>query len=108
MEKLFLNNLVIQFIELFREGMKNLLKEVIDEVLDEKLSILAERDICEKPINTQQAMEHLGMKKGKFYRNLNKGLLPQRGVGDSVYYFRTELNKILILTNNFKNLKLVS
>lgn len=104
----FINFSIGQFIELLKEGLKTLLREIFEEVLDERLSTIAERNISEKPINTKEAMEHLGMKKGRFYRHLNQGLLPQRGVGDSVYYFRTELNKVLELTNNFKNQKLVS
>lgn len=91
----------------------NDLTTLVGDILEEKLIVLKQwfeslNHQTERPLNKKQAMEHLGMPLSTFNRYVKKGIIPKRSLGGRVYFKLNELNEAMVLTNNFKNLKLVS
>jgi len=89
------------------------LREIMAQVVEEKLIVLKQwfESLSlqnERPLNRQEAKDYLGVSPSTLNRYVNKGLIPRYGLDGKVYYRRNELDEAMVLTNNFKNLKLVS
>lgn len=92
---------------------KNDLTTLVGEILEEKLIVFKQWFEAlnfqnEKPLTKKEAMEYLSLTRSTFYRYEENGVIPKRSLGDRDYYRRNELDEAMLLTNNFKNLKLVS
>ena len=92
---------------------KNDLRTLLEEVVEEKLIVLKQwfeslNLQSERPLNSQEAMDYLGVSLSTLNRYVNKGLVPKYGLDGKVYYKRNELDEAMVLTNNFKNQKLAS
>ncbi len=91
----------------------NDLSTLVGEILEEKLIVLTQwfeslKIQNERPLNRQEALDYLGVSRGTIRRYEKHGLIPFCIIKGKKYYKRNELDEAMVLTNNFKNLKLVS
>ena len=76
------------------------LKNLISSLLEEKMISLndwIESKLIQKerPLTASEAMKYLSMSRTTFYRNVNNGVIHKFGLGNSIFFLKSQLNEAM-------------
>ena len=76
------------------------LKRLISNLLEEKMMSLndwIESNLIqnERPLTASEAMKYLSMSRSTFYRNVNNGVIHKFGLGNSVFFLKSQLDEAI-------------
>lgn len=76
------------------------LKNLISNLLEEKMISLndwIESKLIQKerPLTASEAMKYLSMSRTTFYRNVNNGVIHKFGLGNSIFFLKSQLNEAM-------------